>query len=408
MQASLGWTVLSKDALRRAEAQIQDDILGVRDEIGFLTLHQAYADRFFPGTTVLQTRLRYIFFVPWLYNEIAATRGSRDIYQEIETKEKQLVRRLMHLGLASGVIGGRSYPNPTSQPPAMVYWTALREWGLLKAFPDGSFPSRVQAHRLIRHRVRPNNLLDDDKQPLDIIQLLFNTLPEPPKEWQNWSTKLDFELQPNEVQFIKQLLIAVNRPCVDRLKAPSLLSSLVEHQIPTDKFKYPWSQEILNILNNDEKAALLRGSQVAAVAAIGRAIYAALVEKLRDEKDRLPTPEIHREYLKKIIELYSDDALSLDVRSVEKEMPQLIKSRIINVLYSTQQWLKGARNPSELLELYRQIELARKGQRARLADNLAGQLRRAEWMPENHPLAQPLSYRWGNVQRLLADLRDSL
>ena len=50
MEPSLGWTLLSRDALRRAETQLRDDVQGVRDEIGFLALHQAYADRFFPGT----------------------------------------------------------------------------------------------------------------------------------------------------------------------------------------------------------------------------------------------------------------------------------------------------------------------------------------------------------------------
>jgi len=58
---------LSPDAIRRAEARLREEIQGVRDEIGFLFLHQAYADRFFPGTSVQQTRLRYALFVPWIY-----------------------------------------------------------------------------------------------------------------------------------------------------------------------------------------------------------------------------------------------------------------------------------------------------------------------------------------------------
>lgn len=66
MQSSFGWTLLSRDALRRAETQLRDDVEGVRDEIGFLSLHQAYADRFFPGMSVLHTRLRYVLFVPWM------------------------------------------------------------------------------------------------------------------------------------------------------------------------------------------------------------------------------------------------------------------------------------------------------------------------------------------------------
>ena len=76
MDPSFGWTLLSRDALRRAETQLRDDVQGVRDEIGFLALHQAYADRFFPGTSVLHTRLRYALFVPWLYLRLDKDKGT--------------------------------------------------------------------------------------------------------------------------------------------------------------------------------------------------------------------------------------------------------------------------------------------------------------------------------------------
>jgi hypothetical protein len=54
-----GWSFMSRDAIGRAEAQLDGHSEGVRDEIGFLLIHQRYADRFFSGTSVLHTRLRY-------------------------------------------------------------------------------------------------------------------------------------------------------------------------------------------------------------------------------------------------------------------------------------------------------------------------------------------------------------
>ncbi len=62
----IGWIMLSRQAVASAEAALKSDELGVRDEVGFLNLHQAFSDRFFPGTSVLHTRLRYALFVPWL------------------------------------------------------------------------------------------------------------------------------------------------------------------------------------------------------------------------------------------------------------------------------------------------------------------------------------------------------
>ena len=43
VKPSLGWTYLSRESLARAKAQMDVESMGVRDEIGFLTIHQRYA-----------------------------------------------------------------------------------------------------------------------------------------------------------------------------------------------------------------------------------------------------------------------------------------------------------------------------------------------------------------------------
>ena len=50
LEPALGWTYLSREALARAKAQMDEESMGVRDEIGCLTIHQRYADHFVPGT----------------------------------------------------------------------------------------------------------------------------------------------------------------------------------------------------------------------------------------------------------------------------------------------------------------------------------------------------------------------
>ena len=78
IEPALGWTYLSREALARAKAQMDEESMGVRDEIGFLTIHQGYADRFFPGTSVLHTRARYAVFVPWLFEDLAGGRQNKN------------------------------------------------------------------------------------------------------------------------------------------------------------------------------------------------------------------------------------------------------------------------------------------------------------------------------------------
>src|SRR3546814_2584275 len=76
----------------RAKAQMDEESTGVRDEIGFLTIHQGYADLFFPGTSVLHTRARYLLFVPWLFEDLAPATGPV-AQRALQEKERVLAGR---------------------------------------------------------------------------------------------------------------------------------------------------------------------------------------------------------------------------------------------------------------------------------------------------------------------------
>lgn len=403
MESTLGWVLLSRDALRRAEEHLREDEQGVRDEIGFLALHQAYADRFFPGTSVLQTRLRYILFVPWLYERVAKRTDRRQVSRVMQQEEIGLARRLKQTyGMSSGVIGARSYPKPTSQPPSMVYWTALVNWGILRPMIDGSYPSRGNLHRMLSQSGSVSRLQDDDEYPLEEGCSFFVTLPDPPKHWDKPQVPLCFDLSETEPRFIRRHLISVNRP--GRLKDLCLLSRLVEHRVPVDRIGSLWSDAVFEAADTDDRGALLRAQQVAALVAVGRSVYAALVEHICEAEDKRPMPQEHRTHLEEMIHKHRQEALKLDVDALEQDAPQSLPQRILGVLRETQRWLRRGNHYLDLGALYEQSEIRRKGRRARLAQTLAGRERRAEWSSEGYPLAGPLHYRWGNVKRLLGDL----
>ena len=84
---------LSREAVARAEQALTSDEKGVRDEVGFLALHQGFADRFFPGTSVLHTRLRYALFVPWMMEQVAAE-GGNDLIRRLTASETALAGQL--------------------------------------------------------------------------------------------------------------------------------------------------------------------------------------------------------------------------------------------------------------------------------------------------------------------------
>src|SRR5580704_16110648 len=192
MKPTLGWTMLSREEIRQVERSLANSEQDTRDEIGFLLIHQGFADRFFPGTSVLHTRVRYALFIPWLYRLAASSRqrGS-DLDATIRRQLIQLAIRLKHIGQEPyDVIGGDKLGQLTSQPPDRVYWTALRAWGLLLPAVD----SRSEALRRLRAAARISAMDDDGVQLDDEAREVFASLPPPPKDWNDPQQALYFKM----------------------------------------------------------------------------------------------------------------------------------------------------------------------------------------------------------------------
>lgn len=396
----IGWIMLSRQAVAQAEAALKSDQLGVRDEVGFLSLHQAFSDRFFPGTSVLHTRLRYALFVPWLMevaqgnpvllrkHELALT------WQLNQGKDK-----------SQGVIGGSILPRAPIQPPSMIYWSALARWHILHPRPDGLSSSRGEILKKIsaihsqtsgRHRM-------DDGEPADDDDLLpFVKLPSPPREFLSSSESMDFNLTTPERNFMRRHLIGVVKG--GALPASqSLLSRMADARLSVKQINLPWSKAVRDIADADDKRALTVASHAAALAGIGRAIYAALVEEAKTA-DGSPRTTVHRVNTQEMVLKNGAAAKSLDISALNAMVPGL-PGYLTDVLSETQKWLQsGHQKVDSLRDVYQIAEVHRKGARARLARNLGGQDRRAQWNAEKHPLAEPLHFRWGNVRRLLNDL----
>jgi len=386
----LGWTYLSREALARAKAQMDEESMGVRDEMGFLLLHQRYADRFFPGTSVLHSRARYAFFVPWLFEDLAGRTG-HEATKALSEKETELAGRLKRAGELQ-VIGGRVYPKPSSQPPSTVYWNALAVWGILLLRPNGRTPSRAQVHQLLSRAAAP---VDDDGQPLLAYLPPFVPLPPRPANW--GAETITLQLTNAEAAFLRARLSQLRGGQGQQL---SLLARLVRSEAPAPS--QMWANEVLVIAGADQPS-LLRAQQAASLAGVGRAIYDALLEGIIATHDSRDSSTRHRDHLATVVEEHGAIASRLDVDALEADIGSL-PPKLRNVLRGTQDWLRsGAREWARLGEIYSVAE-ARKGVRARLAMTPNGRARRLEWSSDEHGLASPLHYRWGQVSTLLNDL----
>lgn len=372
---------------------MDEESMGVRDEIGFLTIHQGYADRFFPGTSVLHTRARYAVFVPWLFEDLAGLTGPAAI-RALRERERELAGRLRDAG-ESQVIGGRVYPKPSSQPPSTVYWNALAVWGILRPRPDGRTISRAQAHRLLKSA---GGATDDDGQPLLSFDPPFAPLPDRPDSWHNGPITL--QLAAAEATFLRERLAQLRRNDGHEL---SLLARLVRTEVTAPSAM--WADETRAIAGPDQ-APLVRAQQAASLAGVGRAVYDALLERVVEADDKRETSTRHRDHLAAVVEEHGSVAAKLDVDALEADIGAL-PSKLRAVLTATKAWIAAkSGNPASLFDVYAAAE-ARKGPRARLAPTPNGRARRLEWSSDEHGLAGPLHYRWEQVSTLLNDLAEA-
>lgn len=397
----IGWIMFSRDAVAKAEAALNSVELGVRDEVGFLGLHQALSDRFFPGTSVQHTRLRYALFVPWLMERAEGNRV------QLLKHELSLTTQLNKgPDKNDGVIGGSILPSAPVQPPSMIYWSALARWRILQPRADGVSSSRGEILKRIaaihKYGLGRNRLDDGEPEQEDDLSP-FVKLPSPPAEFLKSGEFMDFHLTADERKFLRRQLIGVHRgSALDG--SMSLMARLAEDGLPESSIAVPWSKAVSKIADMEDKGALTVAKHVAALAGIGRGVYAALVEEAK-ARDGAGRTKRHDDHLKVLVGKYGDDARALDIVALKALVPAM-PDYLHGVLQETQTWVRSGRvQISGLRDTYFHAEHHRKKERARLASTLGGRHRRAEWSAEEHPLAVPLHFRWDKVCRLLADLR---
>jgi hypothetical protein len=103
---------------------------GTVDELGLGVIRDAFADRFFPGTSTLQSRARYWLFVPWIYRQLEAERTpSAKADERARQLQAGLVRALEAGGESQGVIGIEAR-DKVLRPPAALYWAGLERYGI--------------------------------------------------------------------------------------------------------------------------------------------------------------------------------------------------------------------------------------------------------------------------------------
>lgn len=133
MQATLTWldlTATDRDKMRRVLDLFKEQ--GTLDEMGLGSLRNVLSDALFPGTSYIHTRLRYVLFIPWLYQRLEARRVPRsDLERVARAAEVDLIGRLEQSEDTGGIIGVAARGSLV-RLPSSVYWSALTRWGIFQ------------------------------------------------------------------------------------------------------------------------------------------------------------------------------------------------------------------------------------------------------------------------------------
>ena len=129
--SSLSWIVFDEAERQRARRIMAlFDEKETRDELGLGAIRDSIADHLFPGTSTIQTRLRYMLFVPWIYRFVEGLDVPPDqLATTARDQEIALIEALRAGGEEQGVIG-RVAGAGLQRLPSSIYWNGLKSWGI--------------------------------------------------------------------------------------------------------------------------------------------------------------------------------------------------------------------------------------------------------------------------------------
>ena len=208
----LDLTATDRDEMRRVLALFKE---GTVDELGLGTLRDAFASVLFPGVTSIQTRLRYVLFVPWIYRRLEDNGTSSD---KVATKARKAEVALIDALAESddwGVIGIQAR-NDLQRLPSSVYWRCCVTWGI---FMHGKGQSWYHNHfDGLRDAARSVSRSDDPGVAYGGQPNWHPRLPRPPD---HFPEGMEFALSSEEADFV--------RGRIDERCAGSMLSWLAAH-----------------------------------------------------------------------------------------------------------------------------------------------------------------------------------
>ena len=398
MQSVFSWVDFSESDKNQMHEIINSlSKSNTRDELGIAPIRDSLSNMMFPGTTTIQTRIKYMLFVPWLYKIIEKERlADQSAAERIRELEVKLIETLSEShSNEKGIIGERAGAK-LSRTPADIYWTGLREWGILKV----DF-SRRDFHNLLKiyYKSSSEDLLLENEYNLDEFALFKDEIqlwdPALIKSPNNFPEKANLYLNNKQAGYLKE---KIKKNC-----SHTVLAQVID--LPYDEVDFVWKHEYINQL--DEKLfEQIRHAQIFA-----ELIYGAhlLYNLMLAQKDENTNNELEENYLNLI------NKWKIDIKNQKKSLKAWdlkefwlivgvndikLKSFIENWYEITinEKYLDNIENIQYARELIAQREKLIKGNRARLFNQNYLEKRGGA------SSASKLDFRWHIVNNFIKDI----
>ncbi len=203
--SAIGW--IDFDEAERARAQRLMQLFTeqeTRDELGLGSIRDSISDHLFPGTSTVQTRLRYMLFVPWIFSRLTARSEPREIADQARDDQIRLRDALVAGKQDNGVIGVNAGPK-LKRLPASVYWSGLHTWGIRRF--SGSAEAYMASLPTWSKTSAKDHAGDDHSADPTRATPWHPRLPEPPTDLLQVAT---FRLSDDEAAFIVDRLVDSN------------------------------------------------------------------------------------------------------------------------------------------------------------------------------------------------------
>ena len=399
--ASLTW-VDHDAAARQRSLQILAlfDQKESRDELGLGGIRDSFADQLFPGTSTIQTRLRYMLIIPWTYIELERRRVAPvDFAQRADSEERRVIESLQALsGEERGIFGGASGKS-LKRLPGSVYWSGLVSWGILTRdlSQDQYYMRMGEVYRSRDQEFKANSGMrrrgDDEADIINPNAVTWH--PALPKAPDGFPQDLDVNLTPEEAGFI-----------LDRIQR-SHPRSLLAHLAVTGgiaDIDAPWEHPDFSTFAPEHQELLAHARMFSEIMHGAALIYNIA---LSDLAARGGLAAEHRERYRRWSDGLDDHALrSWDLARLWELTQDQGHTITHKTMSFVEEWVSIARGvarerapeQSRVRSLIRTRERSLKHTKSRFTNRLALE----RWSGSSG--LRRLTYRWSNVNAFLRDL----